>query len=300
MVEQVDAFTDYLSAVIGAAANTVKSYRTDLLCFAKFLEEQNLARDPATGKVSPESVQTDDIRLYLASLLKNRAERSTVQRRLAAIKAFFRYRKQFFGGPDPASRLRTVRRQARLPTVIREDEVCRLLEADSCTNSKARLRDRAMMETLYACGLRVSELVGLDWKDIDEEVGMVRVRSGKGRKDRLVPIGEVALAALRAWRDATGPAPADGPVFTNLRGGRLSPRSVQRIVARRIASLGLDTGLTPHGLRHCFATHLLNHGADLRSIQEMLGHASLATTQRYTQVSIQHLKEVYRRAHPRS
>jgi integrase/recombinase XerC len=147
----------------------------------------------------------------------------------------------------------------------------------------------------------VSELTNLDWRDIDEELGLVMVRSGKGNKDRLVPIGQPALDALRQWRSAMpGTASEDRPVITNLRGSRLSSRAVQRIVARRLIMAGINTPITPHGLRHSFATHMLNAGADLRSIQEMLGHSSLATTQRYTHVSVRHLKEVYRRAHPRA
>ena len=147
----------------------------------------------------------------------------------------------------------------------------------------------------------MSELVGLNWRDIDDDVGMVLVRSGKGNKDRMVPIGEPALDALKAWRRAMPVAwELDGPVITNLRGGRLTTRAVENILAQRIVAAGLGASITPHGLRHCFATHMLNSGADLRSIQEMLGHASLATTQRYTHVSVNRLREVYRRAHPRA
>jgi integrase/recombinase XerC len=147
----------------------------------------------------------------------------------------------------------------------------------------------------------VSELVNLDWRDINEEVGMVTVRAGKGNKDRLVPLGEPALDALLTWRRAMPIAwELDGPVIVNLRGARLTTRSVEMILQQRIIDSGLTAGLTPHGLRHCFATHMLSNGADLRSIQEMLGHASLATTQRYTHVSVNHLKEVYKRAHPRA
>jgi integrase/recombinase XerC len=189
----------------------------------------------------------------------------------------------------------------RLPQTLSEEDTTKLIEADSGKNRRASMRDRAIMEVLYSAGLRVSELTALDWRDIDEELGMVMVRSGKGGKDRLVPLGEPALDALRAWRDEPpNQVSPEGPVITNLRGKRLTPRSVEKILARRIAEAGLDISISPHGLRHCFATHLLNAGADLRSIQEMLGHISLATTQLYTHVSVRHLKEVYRRAHPRA
>ena len=179
-------------------------------------------------------------------------------------------------------------------------KVRRLLEVSAEDTTPAALRDRAIFETLYSSGLRVGELVGLNWRDIDEELGMVMVRAGKGNKDRLVPLGEPALDALKKWKTAMPiPWEHDGPVITNLRGGRLTTRSVEMILERRIEAAGIDAGVTPHGLRHSFATHMLGNGADLRSIQEMLGHASLATTQRYTHVSVNHLKEVYRRAFPR-
>jgi integrase/recombinase XerC len=224
-----------------------------------------------------------------------------VQRRLFAIKAFFRWREAMAGAASPARPLRSPRTQRRLPAVLPKDDVRRLIEADGENGGPAPLRDRAILETLYSSGLRVSELVGLNWRDIDDEVGMVLVRSGKGNKDRMVPIGDPALDALKAWRRAMPKAwELDGPVITNLRGGRLTTRAVENILAQRIVQAGLGSSITPHGLRHCFATHLLDAGADLRSIQEMLGHASLTTTQRYTHVSVKHLKEVYRRAHPRA
>jgi integrase/recombinase XerC len=235
--------------------------------------------------------------------MKNNAARATVQRRLSAIKAFFRYRETTIGAASPARSIRSPKNVRGLPSILQEDEVRRLLEFSStpdASTTPAALRDRAIFETLYSSGLRVGELVGLNWRDIDEELGMVMVRAGKGNKDRLVPLGEPALDALKKWKTAMPVAwEHDGPVITNLRGGRLTTRSVEMILQRRIEAAGVATGVTPHGLRHSFATHMLGNGADLRSIQEMLGHASLATTQRYTHVSVNHLKEVYRRAFPR-
>jgi integrase/recombinase XerC len=225
-----------------------------------------------------------------------------VQRRLSAIKAFFRYRESSLGTTSPVRTLRSPKSQRHLPSILQESEAKRLIEYDpEVTETPAMARDHAILEVLYSSGLRVSELVGLDWRDIDDEIGMLTVRAGKGAKDRVVPIGEPALDALKAWRIVM-PIPADpnAPVITNLRGNRLTTRSVENIVARRIQDAGVTSTVTPHGLRHSFATHMLNAGADLRSIQEMLGHASLATTQRYTHVSVNHLKEVYRRAHPRA
>ncbi|HVA40263.1 MAG TPA: tyrosine-type recombinase/integrase, partial [Candidatus Binataceae bacterium] len=242
----------------------------------------------------------DHVRGYLAEVMK-RASRATVQRRLFAIKAYFRWRAATMDVESPVRTMRSPKVEKRLPQIIGEREAARLVEAEDEATGPAALRDRAILEVLYSSGLRVSELTGLCWRDIDEELGMVMVRAGKGNKDRLVPLGEPALDALKAWRGAmaSGWTP-DSAVIMNMRGGRLTPRSVQNIVARRLIEAGIETPLTPHGLRHCFATHMLNGGADLRSIQEMLGHSSLQTTQRYTHVSVNRLKEVYRRAHPRA
>ena len=181
-------------------------------------------------------------------------------------------------------------------------DAARLVEAEATREGPAALRDRAILEVLYSSGLRVSELTGLCWRDIDDELGMVMVRAGKGNKDRLVPLGEPALDALKAWRSAMPIAwtPDGAGHHESARRASDHPRSVQNIVARRLIDAGIGAPLTPHGLRHCFATHMLNAGADLRSIQEMLGHSSLQTTQRYTHVSVNRLKEVYRRAHPRA
>ncbi|HVA40003.1 MAG TPA: tyrosine recombinase XerC [Candidatus Binataceae bacterium] len=300
MQAEIEAFAAALGKVSRAADNTVSSYRRDLCDFRRFLLERSAAFDPSGEEIDAGAITTDHVRGYLSEAMKT-LSRATVQRRLFAIKAFFRWRETMAGAASPARALRSPRTQRRLPAILPEDDVRRLIETDSEDATPAALRDRAILETLYSSGLRVSELTGLDWRDIDDEVGMVLVRSGKGNKDRLVPIGEPALDALKAWRRAMPKAwELDGPVITNLRGGRLTTRAVENIMARRIVAAGLGTSITPHGLRHCFATHLLDSGADLRSIQEMLGHASLATTQRYTHVSVNHLKEVYRRAHPRA
>ena len=300
MQAEIEAFAAALGKASRAADNTVSNYRRDLRDFRSFLLARAAAVDSSGEEIDQRAITTDHIRSYLSEAMKS-LSRATVQRRLFAIKAFFRWRETMAGVPSPARALRSPRTQRRLPAILPEDGVRRLIEADSEDKTPAALRDRAILETLYSSGLRVSELTGLNWRDIDDEVGMVLVRSGKGNKDRVVPIGEPALDALKAWRRAMPKAwELDGPVITNLRGGRLTPRAVENILARRIVTAGLVTSITPHGLRHCFATHLLDSGADLRSIQEMLGHASLATTQRYTHVSVNHLKEVYRRAHPRA
>jgi len=300
LVADIEAFVAALGKASRASDNTVASYRRDLVGFRNFLLERRKKAGNDDERVDPGSITADHIRAYLAMLMKT-ASRATVQRRLSAIKAFFRYREASIGALSPARAIRSPKSERRLPRVLASEDVERVIETDERPGSPAGLRDRAIMETLYSAGLRVSELVCLDWSDIDEELGMVRVRAGKGNKDRIVPIGEPALDALRAWRDVM-PDKADraGAVITNLRGARLTTRSVEKILARRLELAGRGGQITPHGLRHCFATHMLSNGADLRSIQEMLGHASLATTQRYTHVSVNHLKEVYKRAHPRA
>jgi integrase/recombinase XerC len=295
---EIEAFAAALGKASRASANTVEGYRRDLIAFRNFLLERPGAKGAGDGQIDSATINADHIRAYLARLMKT-AKRATVQRRLSAIKAFFRFREAATGAPSPARAIRSPKSERRLPKILSAPDVERLIETDDRPESKATLRDRAILETLYSSGLRVSELVGLDWSDIDEELGMLRVRAGKGNKDRIVPIGEQALDALDAWRAAMPPA-ASGAVITNLRGARLTTRSVEKIVVRRLELAGRGGQITPHGLRHCFATHMLSNGADLRSIQEMLGHASLATTQRYTHVNVSHLKEVYKRAHPRA
>jgi integrase/recombinase XerC len=300
VVEEIEAFAQALSGAARSSRNTVAAYRRDLSDFRQYLLRGTSALDGEASAVMPDQINADHVRNYLAETMKH-ASRATVQRRLFAIKAYFRWREMEFGKPNPTRAMRSPKVEKRLPQVLHESAVKRLVEVGGEASSPAELRDRAIMEVLYSSGLRVSELTGLCWRDVDDELGMVMVRSGKGNKDRLVPVGEPALDALKAWRAAM-PVPwsLDGAVITNLRGTRLTPRSVQKMIARRLVQGGFDSTLTPHGLRHCFATHMLNAGADLRSIQEMLGHSSLATTQRYTHVSVNHLKEVYRRAHPRA
>jgi integrase/recombinase XerC len=302
MEAEVEAFAAALKKASRAADNTVTSYRRDLLAFRNFMLERAAMVGRRVDEIEVTGITADHIRSYLAELMKNKAARATVQRRLSAIKAFFRYRETTLGEASPARSIRSPKNERRLPSILQPDEVRRLIEFSLSPDDStpAAMRDRAIFETLYSSGLRVGELVGLDWRDIDEELVMVMVRAGKGNKDRLVPLGEPALDALRAWRRAMPVAwEPDSAVITNLRGGRLTTRSVEMILQRRLAAVGLSARITPHGLRHCFATHMLGNGADLRSIQEMLGHASLATTQRYTHVSVNHLKEVYRRAFPR-
>jgi integrase/recombinase XerC len=301
VIGEIEAFAQALGKASRAAANTVKGYRHDLADFNRHLMERApSALDEKRERVMPERITVEHVRGYLADVMKH-ASRATTQRRLFAIKAYFRWRAATKDVENPVRTMRSPKVEKRLPQVIGERDAARLVEAEDDIEGPAALRNRAILEVLYSSGLRVSELTGLCWRDIDDDLGMVMVRAGKGNKDRLVPLGEPAIDALKAWRGAMPIRwTSEGAVITNLRGGRLTPRSVQNIVARRLVDAGINTPLTPHGLRHCFATHMLNGGADLRSIQEMLGHSSLQTTQRYTHVSVNRLKEVYRRAHPRA
>jgi len=301
VLDEIEAFGTALGKALRAAANTVKGYRHDLADFNRYLIERAPSTlDEKREQVVPGRITADHVRGYLAEVMKH-ASRATVQRRLFAIKAYFRWRTANMDVESPVRMMRSLKVEKRLPQVIGERDAARLVEAEGDLEGPAALRDRAILEVLYSSGLRVGELTGLCWRDIDEELGMVMVRAGKGNKDRLVPLGEPAIDALKAWRSAMPIGwTLEGAVITNLRGGRLTPRSVQNIVARRLINAGIGSPLTPHGLRHCFATHMLNGGADLRSIQEMLGHSSLQTTQRYTHVSVNRIKEVYRRAHPRA
>ncbi len=301
MIGEIEAFAAALGKASRAAANTVTAYRHDLEDFNRYLcDRAPSTLDPAGDCVMPGKITADHVRGYL-KVVMDHTSRATVQRRLFAIKAYFRWRSLTMDAENPVRTMRSIKTEKRLPQVVGEKDAARLVEAEGRLEGPAALRDRAILEVLYSSGLRVSELTRLNWRDIDDDLGMVMVRAGKGNKDRLVPVGEPALDALKAWRAVMPSAwSLDTAVITNLRGGRLTPRSVQTIVARRLIDAGIDTPLTPHGLRHCFATHMLNGGADLRSIQEMLGHSSLQTTQRYTHVSVNRLKEVYRRAHPRA
>jgi integrase/recombinase XerC len=229
-------------------------------------------------------------------------------RKLSAVKGFFRYliREEVLK-KDPSLSITTPKKEKPLPTYLPVDDMFRLLDAPA-KDTAAGLRDCALLEVLYSCGLRVSELVGLNWEDIDPTLEVVRVR-GKGNKERIVPIGKKALEALQRYREHRqelvrrkhgGTVSEKGVVFLNGRGGRLTTRSVARLVGKYVKQSGTPVKASPHSLRHSFATHLLEAGADLRAIQELLGHASLSTTQRYTHVNLDHLMQVYDKAHPRA
>lgn len=303
MEELIEAFERSLLAESNASINTARGYISDLRQFHEFLRERakRIGDDPEA--VRPDDVDSLVLRAYLAErMAENR--RSSVGRKLSAIKQFYRFllRREWVRR-DPTVGVATPKKDQQLPAHLTVDDMVRLLEAPPA-DTPAGLRDRALLEVTYSCGLRVSELVGLDWPDVDARLEIVRV-FGKGRKERIVPIGTRALAALDAYREAipllcprgVGDAKA---VFLNRNGKRLTARSVARFVDRYVIEAGVAGKVSPHALRHSFATHLLDAGADLRAIQELLGHASLSTTQRYTHVSLDQLMKVYDKSHPRA
>ena len=301
----IGKFLEHLRVETNASVHTLRSYATDLEQFRSFLLSKDFSIDEKSGDVSVEKVDHLAIRAYLSHLYRSH-KKSSLARKLAAQRSFFRYLvEEGFLAQNPAEIVATPKQEKPLPTFLPVDEVFSLLETpDRSTTWGAR--DRAILETLYSCGIRVSELTGLSEGDVDFSLGILKVY-GKGRKERIVPIGEKALVAIREslpQRDrilgSLGHKGRGSPLFINPRGGRLTSRSVARILHKYILKCGLLRKVSPHALRHSFATHLLDAGADLRAIQELLGHVSLSTTQRYTHVSVDKLMEVYDRAHPRA
>jgi integrase/recombinase XerC len=281
-----------------ASVHTISSYQIDLKHFAEFLLQR---------RVTVESVDHIVLRDFLNHLYTERKlSKNSVSRKLACLKTFFRFLvRDGRLKTNPAELISSPRLPKRLPSYLGEGEAASIIEMPQGPGFKV-LRERAVLELLYASGLRVSELVGLNEDHVDMQQQTVRVL-GKGRKERIVPFGSFAARALQEYLDKKNalrftPTDRDGtlPVFISLRGKRLHPRDVQRLVARVRLSLRTTRRVTPHTLRHSFATHLLERGADLRSIQELLGHESLSTTQKYTHVSIQHLKREYDKAHPKA
>lgn len=295
----IGRFLQYLRAERNASDLTVKSYREDLQALEQYL---TLARG---GKCpEPAQITTLDLRGYAAHLQTVGYAKTTIARRLASLRSFFRFGgREGWSKSNPAKPLRNPRRPARLPFFLSSDELDSLLNAPPRGDALG-LRDRAILETLYSAGLRVSELAGLNRGDLDLNAGVVTVR-GKGRRERLAPLGSYAVKALQQWLavrkvNAAEASGALSPVFVNKFGKRLTTRSVGRMLEKYLQQTGLDQRTTPHTLRHSFATHLVDRGADIRSVQELLGHKSLATTQIYTHVSTAALREVYERAHPRA
>ncbi len=293
------AFLAYLEHQRNFSAHTLRSYASDLAQFFAFLAGPDADPPPPARTVC--AVAPLDLRRYLAELRQEDYQRTTIARKLATLRSFYKFlAREGHVGSNPVQAIRTPRQEKRLPKFLEPEEVERLLAAPDDTDPLT-LRDRAILETLYSTGMRVGELVGLDLGDVDPIGEVVRVR-GKGRRERLAPLGSYALATLEAYFAARrGLAPrTEKAVFVNRHGRRLSARSVRRKLAKYLAAAGLDPSVSPHTLRHSFATHMLERGADLRAVQELLGHRSLSTTQIYTHVTAGRLKEVYEAAHPRA
>jgi integrase/recombinase XerC len=331
--EHVRAFTEYLRLNRNASPHTVAAYESDL---AQFVACAAAHLKVEARRLQPADLHVGTIRAFVAELHRLQQSRASVARKLSALRTFGRYlRREGWIEGDPAALVAAPTREHRVPSHLSIDETSRLLDVPDASQPLGR-RDRAILELLYASGLRLSELVGLDVEDVNLSARMVRVM-GKGARERLVPFNATAAAALKAWLPdrsslrtqvsdsarqnpkpgarsptprAQSPTPgarsrrdrsdSEAPLFVNTRGTRLTGRSVQRLVARCVARCSTRFGITPHALRHSFATHLLQRGADLRSIQELLGHVQLSTTQRYTHVNAAQLLDVYRKAHPRA
>jgi len=314
----ISQFIHYLTVEKNASPHTCRCYQRDLEGFEDFLKNSGMILT-SSAEVEWKKVDRITIRKYL-SFLHRKNKKSSIARKISTLRSFFRYlnREQMIAS-NPAKSISTPKVEKTLPTTLTVDEAFRLMESPKNLPEKfspagmkdKRLRDRAILELLYSSGLRVSELVGLNANQIELDLGIVRVM-GKGRKERIVPVGRKAAESLNAYLDgrgmvkgllpggkASGPEGGD-PLFVNSSGGRLTARSVGRLIKKYTRHSGIFRKVSPHSLRHTFATHLLDAGADIREIQEMLGHSSLSTTQRYTHVSMGKLMEVYDRAHPRS
>ena len=289
--DPVERFLRYLSIERNASPETARSYALDLGQFFQQLGHQRV-----------EAVTALEIRRFVAHLSAQQHARRTIARKLSCLRSFFRYLcREGTLEHNPAAAIPTPRLEKRLPSFLDERQMARLLEAPA-TSKWQGFRDRAILETLYSCGLRVSELVGLNREDLDEISGTVLAR-GKGKKERLCPIGETALRAIRTYlarRPSREKLRVPYALFVSQKGTRLTVRQVDRLLVRYVRQAQLPPSISPHSLRHSFATHLLDRGADLRSVQELLGHASLSTTQIYTHVTAQRLKKVYDQAHPRA
>jgi len=298
MQRQLAKFLQHLHVERGASPHTLKSYREDLEVFSEYLQEEDgSCPDPMT-------LTSVELRGYLAALHDAGYAKTSIARKLASLRSFYRYaQRENWIDSNPAKALRNPRKAHKLPHFLSTSEIGKLLGTPA-SDQVMGLRDRAILETLYSAGLRVSELVGLNDGDLDFDQGIVRVR-GKGRKERLAPLGSYALRALQAWlakRQISDKEPPgrEAPTFVNRFGTRLTSRSVGRMLEKHLKESGLDNRTSPHTLRHSFATHLLDSGADIRSVQELLGHKSLVTTQIYTHVSTSNLKAAYEKAHPRA
>lgn len=296
MFDAIDSFQRYLRVERNSSPLTLKSYAEDFESLLEYFTTQS-------GSIpEPNQVTVAMLRAYIAYLHECQYARTTIARRLASLRSFFRFCcRENLTESNPAKALRTPRAGRKLPHFLSSEQIALLLESPPA-NEPSGLRDRAMLETLYTAGLRVAELVSLDIEDWDRDADILRVK-GKGRKERIAPVGSYAAKALANWLEVREPNPQATPaersaLFLNRFGDRMTTRSVGRMLEKYLKITGLDRLTTPHTLRHSFATHLLDGGADLRSVQELLGHKSLTTTQIYTHVSTRRMRETYEKSHP--
>ena len=300
MNNEIGDFLDHLTFERNVSPNTVDAYRTDLESFVTFLCDDYLVN----ARVGIELSRIDHlaIRAYLAHLARRRLSRSSMARHLSAIRSFFRFlQREGIAEQNPARGVSTPKREKPLPRVLQTSDIAILFEQPDTLKPLGR-RDLAWLELLYASGLRIGEVVAIDLDDLDLSQRLVKVR-GKGSKERIVPFGTKAAEAIRSWLEDRAKLiqpDEEQPLFINSRGTRITTRSLRRLFDRYLRDASLRAGASPHTLRHSFATHLLNAGADLRSIQELLGHVSLSTTQKYTHLADAELIETYRKAHPRA
>lgn len=298
MEEHLAEFLRHLALEKNSSEHTVKSYREDLTQAVSFFKD----RLAGAGQPDVTQVTARLVRAYLAWLTEQQYAKTTVARRMAAVRSWFRFLcRQGVLTENPANGLRSPRQEKRLPHFMSEADLTRLLETPR-DETPLGLRDHALLETIYSAGLRVSEAVGLNSDDVDFDSGLATIR-GKGKRERLALLGPQAVQAVRRWlecRDAVTGGRPQAAVFVNKHGTRLTTRSVGRLLEKYLALAGLDPRSSPHTLRHSFATHLLDRGADIRSVQELLGHRSLGTTQIYTHVTTNRLQESYQKAHPRA
>lgn len=296
MHDAIDGFLRYLKIERNASELTLKSYSEDFRSLFDYLE------DRCGGAESLSQLDIATLRGYVAYLHECTYAKTTIARRLACLRSFLRYcQREGLVASNPAKALRTPRTGRKLPHFLTTEQIAQLLEAPPANDAEG-LRDRALLETMYSAGLRVAELVGLNIDHWDRDANILRVY-GKGKKERIAPVGRYASKAILRWLEVRRPADNAGPddraaVFLNRFGTRLTTRSVGRMIEKYLKDTGLDRQTSPHTLRHTFATHLLDGGADLRAVQEMLGHKSLTTTQIYTHVSTQRLRDTYENAHP--
>lgn len=293
MNKEAQQYLQFLKTEKGYSEHTLKNYAIDLREFGIFLGDKPL-----------KSVTYLEVRAFLAVLKDKHYSKSTMARKLASIRSCFKFlAREKILDHNPAAGIQTPKRDKKLPDFLNQEEMANLLDAPQSGSWEER-RDKAILEMLYSSGLRVSELVGLNREDVDLSSGMLRVR-GKGKKERIVPVGRVAITAIKNYFEATPPREAGAsslqkPVFNNRLGGRLTDRSIRRMILKYTRRIALTKDVSPHMLRHSFATHMLDRGADLRSVQELLGHENLSTTQIYTHVTTKRLKEAYTAAHPRA